>query len=456
MFLQTVLLDFQACSRNKFPSAREEMSKQRLCTLRSAVCVATVAFLVYEIFRFTIGPRLDTQLGTFAHKVSFWRADRPSLVVGLITRGSEEDHDNILLARQTWAKHVPAEQILILSHRSDSRINSVKSRCTDSYSLGVCCKTSELFSMMYARHPRADWFLRATDDSIWHIESLLQRLAGFRSTAKHLLGCVGIVKGTAFLERGNGEPHPAGGAGYIMSNALARWWSRNQHSYLRECWHDDLSIGHYVRQVLGIVTIHLHGVLQEPQIRENLPDFSEIVECKCPLPPPLYYNTGVDERLPQGYAVLYPFTPFIWEDALAWHMKAKYWESLLKLEAGLEAHRKRSPDFAGDTLLIFIETDSTFEGTYETLPSFARDPKKHPGIKQALLVPTKPSLCLLKPYMRMISFLACNVSKVPEVLINQLTPALLTESMKWPRGSSSSDHGIQGEHSFPLSRRSQK
>lgn len=353
-----------------------------------------------------------TSQEVFPRREASIRQTRPTLVVGIITRGSNEDHNNIEAARRTWLKHTPAERIIILSSRADNRINSTKSLCEESYSLGVCCKVSELFALMYERIPNAHWYLRATDDSFWHINLLLARLQGFDSTARHLLGCVGIVKGKAWLRHGNGEPHPTGGSGYIMSNALASWCYVHQQSFLLECWHDELSIGHYLRQVLGLVTIHLHGILQEPQLRESMPLFHSVNECNCPLPPPLYYNTGADERLAQGYAVLYPFSPYTWEEALSWHAKAKFWKSLVALSEELNRHRARGPEFANDTLLIFIETDSVINGTYETLPSYAMDPTKHPELTRKQLAPSRPSVCLLKPYMRLLSYHHCNISTV--------------------------------------------
>jgi len=291
---------------------------------------------------------------------------------------------------------------------------------------------------MYEQHPHADWYLRATDDSIWNIESLVRRLAGFQSTEKHLLGSVGIWRGKAVLHKGNGEPHTAGGSGFVMSNSLAHWWSTNQQGFLQECWHDDLSMGQYVRQALGLVALQLDGVLQEPQFREPFPAFNTIKECACPLPPPLYYNTGVYEKMKQGYAVLYPFTPFVWEEALAWHIKSQFWSSVFQIDKDLAAHRAKGPEFAEDTLLVYMETDSQVPGSYETLPSFKLDPKKHPGAP----VPPKPSLCVLRPFMRMLSYHHCDITRDKRPAwwkvkgeLEQSSEARLDEARAWAKAS---------------------
>lgn len=346
--------------------------------------------------------------GVAGHKETTRNYD---LVVGIITRGRDEDHKNIAFAKRTWLQDTPFSRIVVLSHKLDPTINSTISSCSNTYSLGVCCKTAELFRHMYALAPSADWYLRATDDSLWHIQTLLSQLKSYSSSRMIYLGSTGIVRGKGNLRRGNGEPHAAGGSGYILSNALTKWFVVNDADFLTQCWHDDLSMGHYLRQVLGVTPTNLVGVLQEPQLKEPMPPFRDVPMCTCPLPPPLYYNTGVDERLPQGYAVLNPFVPYSWDDAVAWHAKPKFWPSLLDMSKQLQEHRQRVEN-AHDTLLVFMETDSVIDGSYETLPSFAQDPIKHPGKKKRELLPRRPSICLMKPFMRRLSYLNCNVTLI--------------------------------------------
>eukprot|EP00227_Mantoniella_beaufortii_P016116 CAMPEP_0197606082 /NCGR_PEP_ID=MMETSP1326-20131121/44325_1 /TAXON_ID=1155430 /ORGANISM="Genus nov. species nov., Strain RCC2288" /LENGTH=439 /DNA_ID=CAMNT_0043173947 /DNA_START=168 /DNA_END=1487 /DNA_ORIENTATION=- len=343
-----------------------------------------------------------------------------TLVVGMLTRGSEYDHNNVLLALSTWLQHIPHDHIVVMSQREDPKINATRTECAEGYSHGVCCKTNEILRRMYRLQPDADWYLRITDDSVWQIAPLLKRLAGFNSRSYHLLGCANAIKGVGLLRHGNGEPHPAGGAGFIFSNSLARWWSTNYEPYVKLCHHDDLSIGHYIRQVLGVVVTHVNGIMQEPDVKELMPSFSDIKECTCPLPPPLYYNSG-------GWTALYPFTPFVWEEAYGWHMKASVWPSLLDLEVALQLHRSRGHLFANDTLLIFMEAESIRGGTYEALPYYSRE---------NLSLPPRPSLCLLRPFHRVLSYYHCNLSDVSPKETSDIF--YLTEMEEWVRRSKSS------------------
>jgi hypothetical protein len=111
--------------------------------------------------------------------------------------------------------------------------------------------------------------------------------------------------------------------------------------------------------------------------------------------------------------VLNPFVPYSWDDAIAWHAKPIFWPSLLKMTEELQEHRQKSEN-AKDTLLVYMETDSVIEGSYEALPSFAKDPIKHPGKGKDQLLPERPSVCLLKPFMRRLSYLNCNVTLMPK------------------------------------------
>ena len=208
-------------------------------------------------------------------------------------------------------------------------------------------------------------------------------------------------------------------------------------------------MGQYLRQALGLVALNLDGVLQEPQFQQPFPAFSSIKECPCPLPPPLYYTTGEYVPHAQGYGSLYPFTPFVWEEALAWHIKSQFWSSVFQIDKDLVAHRAKGPEFAEDTLLVYMETNSQVPGSYETLPSFRLDPKKRSqsdGSSDG--VPPKPQLCVLRPFMRMLSYHHCDLTRdkrpmwweikgVSEQLSEAKTPATgyLDEARAWAKKS---------------------
>jgi hypothetical protein len=141
--------------------------------------------------------------------------------------------------------------------------NLVFSHCDSSYHYGLWCKNKHMLRMWQSpRYKDVKWFVRANDDSYYHLENM----HNFLSTLDHTKS---IVIGEKFCADNPPCTYPSGGPGIIVSRGFVetmdweKWDIPLKKNLKIGRYFEDVLWGRYMNDTGGIEFIQYHGVSQD-------------------------------------------------------------------------------------------------------------------------------------------------------------------------------------------------
>jgi hypothetical protein len=227
----------------------------------------------------------------------------------------------------------------------------------------MCCKVAAAFSLMYARNPNADWYVRSSDDSYLALENFETSLRRFNPNEHVYLGNPAISRARLVPWHNNtfDEPHGTGGSAYIISRSLAEWFAEEgQKLFASLCMHDDSFFGSFMTRVKNVIVINPTGITQANRLSEHGPTIkldrgiiSSVVRCSCPLPRSYRGGIGV-------FGDLYPVSPFQLNQAMALHRDPTQFVLFDALKRFETQYRSEHTDVDAQLLIYRIWSDGPF------------------------------------------------------------------------------------------------
>lgn len=184
------------------------------------------------------------------------------------------------LCRNDGEEQVSSNYVLIASKKHDD-IPTMIPNCEEDY-LNLCCKTLASYEWMVKNWPKKKWYMKLDDDTFVVISSLVDELSSFNSNENILVGGqiyltledspVNLISGRSntlhWKYHGEVIKGIRGGAGYLMSNSLAKLFIKNGQRYLDICNNggskfktfEDASLSLLVTELVGQKSIkHIPG-----------------------------------------------------------------------------------------------------------------------------------------------------------------------------------------------------
>ncbi|KAH8584467.1 fringe-like glycosyltransferase domain and a like glycosyltransferase domain [Cryptosporidium sp. chipmunk genotype I] len=158
--------------------------------------------------------------------------------------------------KNSWLRHLCrtgddqkfSSNYVLISSKEHPDIPTIMPNCEENY-LNLCCKTLASYEWMVKNWPKKKWYMKLDDDTFVILSSLVDELSSFNSNDNILIG--GQIYLTledssvnSISSRSNtlhwkyhGEVIKGirGGAGYLMSNSLAKLFIENGQRYLDIC-----------------------------------------------------------------------------------------------------------------------------------------------------------------------------------------------------------------------------
>lgn len=220
-------------------------------------------------------------------------------------------HPRLAFQRATWWSDERINMTEVYSdvdHDPDVP-NLIYSHCDSSYNFGLWCKNKHMLRMWQTpRYKKYKWFIRANDDSYYHLENIYDYLTAFDHTES-------IVIGEMFCSNPSGV-YPSGGPGIILSRGFVdninweAWDLPIQRETKIKDYFEDVLWGRYMNDSKNTRFIQHNGISQ-----------SAIV------PGTGHMNLFMDFR---GKPWPFPFRP------LAYHQTGK-WQQMVALHRKLHS-----------------------------------------------------------------------------------------------------------------------
>eukprot|EP00928_Gymnodinium_smaydae_P021244 TRINITY_DN18273_c0_g1_i2.p1 TRINITY_DN18273_c0_g1~~TRINITY_DN18273_c0_g1_i2.p1 ORF type:complete len:454 (-),score=71.59 TRINITY_DN18273_c0_g1_i2:284-1645(-) len=232
-------------------------------------------------------------------------------------------------ARETWAKEASVVFVSGGSAGLNDEVNATESvPCGDDHLQGMCCKTLYGLRLALMRFPSAQWLLRVVDDTFVFVRHLLHELGAFQASRLIYAGSPSVSLLCHFaLHAGNcAEAHAAGGAGVVLSRPLAQQLVWHGTEFLRDCYQDDVHLGHFLRHRFDVHVIGLPGALQEPRLASVVGLRPGLSRWAIPLPAPTYARLD-------DHGLFSPFAPLDAKRLVLIHSDPSVWPELQRLSA---------------------------------------------------------------------------------------------------------------------------
>lgn len=208
--------------------------------------------------------------------------------------------------KNSWLRHLcrneneqqfPSNYVLIASKEHDD-IPTMIPNCEEDY-LNLCCKTLESYEWMVKNWPKKKWYMKLDDDTFVVLSSLVDELSSFNSSENILVGGqiyltledspVNSTSGRSntlhWKYHGEVIKGIRGGAGYLMSNSLAKLFIKNGQRYLDICNNGGSKFKTFEDASLSLLVTELAG---QKSIK-HIPGFHFHN-------PELSYRSGFDKR----------------------------------------------------------------------------------------------------------------------------------------------------------------
>lgn len=191
--------------------------------------------------------------------------------------------------KNSWLRHLcrigdnqqySSNYVLIASEKH-SDIPTMIPNCEENY-LNLCCKTLASYEWMVKNWPKKKWYMKLDDDTFVILSSLVDELSSFNSNDNILIGGqIYLTLEDSLINFNSGRSNTLhwkyhgevikgirGGAGYLMSNSLAKLFIKNGQRYLDICNNggskfktfEDASLSLLITELVGQKSIkHIPG-----------------------------------------------------------------------------------------------------------------------------------------------------------------------------------------------------
>ncbi|OII73040.1 galactosyltransferase [Cryptosporidium ubiquitum] len=191
--------------------------------------------------------------------------------------------------KNSWLRHLCrnsnnqqySSNYVLISSEKHPDIPTMIPNCEENY-LNLCCKTLASYEWMVRNWPKKKWYMKLDDDTFVILSSLVDELSVFNSNDNILIGgqiyltledsLVNSISGRSnnlhWKYHGEVIKGIRGGAGYLMSNSLAKLFIKNGQRYLDICNNggskfktfEDASLSLLVTELVGQKSIkHIPG-----------------------------------------------------------------------------------------------------------------------------------------------------------------------------------------------------
>lgn len=227
-----------------------------------------------------------------------------------MTRGM---HHRIKYQRDTWWTDERKDMVEVHTDVSmDEKVPNVfNTQCDSTYWFGLWCKNQAMFRLWQTpRYREVKWFIRANDDSLYHLENAWEYLSTLDHTKQLVIGdkyCANYPADVAY---------PAGGCGFVVSQGFIRglnwavWDSPLITNLPVYRYYEDVLIGTYLKLMGDNVTIiHYPGIAQ--QALESWSGHAYYMKTWLGKPWPFdwkpiaYHQSGVWARMIDAFLILY-------------------------------------------------------------------------------------------------------------------------------------------------------
>lgn len=202
-----------------------------------------------------------------------------SLAVAITTCVREKFRRRVAMARATWAGAGAwggEPQVAFVSDVADPSLG-VHQVCDDqplpagwpstdfNHARHMkCCKTVSAIGKALSFFPEVTWVAHGSDDTFFFPRSLAAALEVFNPMKLVYTGCPGITTNCDTFAA-CGLLHAGGSGGIILSRPLAELLVKRRADYLHGCWHEDVHLGLFLDQLLGIPLHPLPGTFNVPR-----------------------------------------------------------------------------------------------------------------------------------------------------------------------------------------------
>jgi len=281
-------------------------------------------------------------------------------------------HNRLQHQRASWWYDDRLNMVEVYSdvEHDESVPNLVFSHCDSSYHYGLWCKNKHLLQMWGSpRYRKYKWFIRANDDSYYHLENIYD----FLSKLDHRKP---LVIGEKYCYNVPSMAYPSGGAGIILSRGFVDsinwdvWDNPLKRKTPIRLYFEDVLWGRYLQEAGGVEFIQHHGISQSAMLptTEQSKLFLQYRNLPWPFPfrPLAYHQAGKWSNMVNTHRMLhsidyYPQAPITFQlppcqcranfhsrcywDAGKTSRISCRWNSLLKICLGpddysLEGYRK--------------------------------------------------------------------------------------------------------------------
>lgn len=182
--------------------------------------------------------------------------------------GSSALHNRLFYQRASWWYDDRLDMVEVYSDvEKDPTIpNLVYSHCDSSYHYGLWCKNKHLLQMWGSpRYRKYKWFIRANDDSYYHLENIYEFVSQLDHTKP-------IIIGEKYCYNSPSIAYPSGGAGIILSRGFVDsmnwdiWDNPLKRKTPIRMYFEDVLWGRYLEEVGGVQFIQHHGISQSAML----------------------------------------------------------------------------------------------------------------------------------------------------------------------------------------------
>lgn len=213
-------------------------------------------------------------------------------------------HNRLAFQRASWWTQERIDMVEVYSDvdHDTSVPNLIFSHCDSSYHYGLWCKNTHMLQMWQTpRYRNFKWFIRANDDSYYHLENIYDLVKGLDHEKP-------IVIGEKFCSDNPDGTYPSGGPGIILSRGFVqnvdweKWYNPLKKKLKVGLFFEDVLWGRYLNDTGNIEFIQHHGISQSPMLPRSghLNLFMEYRNRPWPLPfrPLAYHQSGKWSSMP--------------------------------------------------------------------------------------------------------------------------------------------------------------
>jgi hypothetical protein len=218
-----------------------------------------------------LAPWNDTTLEQRRMWPTWWNASleaqlQEDVLIGIVTTASM--HNRLSYQRKSWWTDERLDMVEVYTDidHDPNVTNLIYSHCDSSYNYGLWCKNTHMLQMWQTpRYRKYKWFIRANDDSYYHLENIYDLVSKMDHTKP-------IVIGEKFCSDNPDGNYPSGGPGIILSRAFIdnidweKWNNPLKRRLKVREFFEDVLWGRFLNDTGTSHFIQHHGISQAPML----------------------------------------------------------------------------------------------------------------------------------------------------------------------------------------------